>query len=198
MILLNTLFILFFSFFIDATEFVLGKDIQKDWAKLQKDKDYFISDNASDDPSIQTIASDLQIIHVASAIDLSNSVYSGRLLGDWVVHKWEFEDSNIEAIYQFERTIALDTVVTNKYLENKPPTRQPIKNNFTFRAYAVSTKASPLKFYYLTEQDQGLLEYKVDDRTVQVNYATKKEGISDILPKMQKELEFVVEEATMY
>lgn len=198
MILLNTLFILFFSFFIDATELTLGKDIQKDWAKLQKDKDYFISDNASDDPSIQTIASDLQIIHVASAIDLSNSVYSGRLLGDWVVHKWEFDDSSIEAIYQFERTIALDTVVTNKYLENKAPTQQQIKNNFTFRAYAVSTTASPLKFYYLTEDVQGLLEYKVDDRAVQVNYATKIEGISDILPQVQKELKFVVEEATMY
>lgn len=194
MILLHSFFILFFSIFTQAAQLNLGKDIQKDWAKLQKDTGYFISDNSSDSPSLETIVSDLQIIHVVSAIDLSNSVYSGRLMGDWVMHKWQFDDSNIEAIYQFERTIDLDTVVTNTYLENKAPTKQQVKNSFTFRAYAVSTTASPLKFYYLTEQEQGLLEYKVDDRHVQVNYAGKKEGLSDIMPRIQKELEFLIED----
>lgn len=194
MILLNTLILFLFSFYVEAAELTLGKDILKDWSKLQKDAGYFISDSSSDDPSLETIASDLQVISVVAAIDLSNSVYSGRLMGDWVVHKWEFDDSSIDAIYQFERTIALDTVVTNKYLEKKAPTKQQIKNNFTFRAYAVSTTDAPLKVYYLTEEDQGLLEYKLDDRTVQVNYAAKKEGISDILPQIQKELEFLFEE----
>jgi len=183
-----------FSFFVDAAELGLGKDLQKDWAKLQQDGGYFISDNSSDAPSLETIASDLQVISVVSAIDLSNSVYSGRLVGDWVVHKWEFDDSSIEAIYQFERTIELDTVVTNKYLEKKAPTKQQIKNKFSFRAYAVSTTDAPLKAYYLTEEDQGLLEYKLGDKVVQVNYAKKKEGISDILPQVQQELEFLIDE----
>lgn len=198
MILVNTLFILFFSLFTQAAQLNLGKDIQKDWAKLQKDSRVFISDNSSDTPSLETIASDLEIIHVVSTIDLSNSVYSGRLMGDWVVHKWEFEDSNIKAIYQFERTMALDTVVTDKYLEKKAPTQQKVKNNFTFRAYMVTTTATPLKFFYLTEQEQGLLEYKVDKRTVQVNYATQKNGLSDIMPSIQKELNFLIEETTVY
>lgn len=196
MIILNSLFILFFSFFQLVAQLDLGKDIQKDWARLQKDSRYFISDNSSDSPTLETIASDLQIINVVSAIDLSNSVYSGRLMDDWVMHKWQFDDSNIKAIYQFERTIKLDTVVTNTYLEKKAPTQQQVKNSFTFRAYAVSTNASPLKFYYLTEEDQGLLEYKVDDRYVQVNYAKKKEGLSDIIPRVQKELKFLIEDTT--
>jgi hypothetical protein len=194
MILLNSLFILYFSFFSAAAQLNLGKDIQKDWEKLQKDSRVFISDNSSDSPSLQTIASDLQIIHVVSTIDLSNSVYSGRLMGDWVVHKWQFDESSIKAIYQYERTIALDTVVTDTYLDKKAPTQQQVKNNFTFRAYAVTTTDSPVKFYYLTEQDQGLLEYKVDDRLVQVNYASKKNGLSDIMPRVQKEMEFMIEE----
>jgi hypothetical protein len=198
MILLNTLFIFLFSFFLNAAELNLGKDIQKDWAKLQKGNGYFISDNKSDSPTLETIVSDLQIINVAATIDLSNSVYSGRLIGEWVVHKWEFDDSTLDAIYQLERTVAIDTVVTNKYLENRPPTRQQIKNNFTFHAYVISTKNKPIKFFYLTEKEQGLLEYKVGDRLVQINYAAKKEGISDILPQIQKELSFVVEEVTMY
>lgn len=194
MILLHSLFILFFALFTQAAQLNLGKDIQKDWEKLQKDSRIFISDNSSDSPSLQTIASDLEVIHVVAQIDLSNSVYSGRLMGDWVVHKWQFDDSHIKAIYQYERTIALDTVVTDTYLENRAPTQQQVKNNFSFRAYAVTTTGSPIKFYYLTEQDQGLLEYKVDDRTVQVNYATKKEGLSDIMPRVQKEMEFMIEE----
>lgn len=194
MIILHSLFILFFSFLTQAAQLTLGKDIEKDWARLQKDSRYFISDNTSDSPSLETIASDLHIIHVVSLIDLSNSVYSGRIMEDWVMHKWQFDDSNIKAIYQFERTIALDTVVTNTYLEGRAPTQQQVKNNFTFRAYAVATTASPVKFFYLTEQDQGLLEYKVDDRSVQVNYATKKEGLSDIMPRINKELEFLIED----
>jgi hypothetical protein len=198
MIILNSLFILFFSFIQLAAQLDLGKDIQKDWTRLQKDSRYFISDNTSDSPTLEIIAGDLQNIHVISAIDLSNSVYSGRLLDDWVMHKWQFDDSNIKAIYQFERTIKLDTVVTNTYLENRPPTQQQVKNTFTFRAYAVSTNASPLKFFYLTEEDQGLLEYKVDGRYVQVNYAKKKEGLSDIMPRIQQELELLIEEAIVY
>jgi hypothetical protein len=179
---------------MQVTQLNLGADIAKDWAILQKDSRYFISDNASDNPSIQTIESDLQIIQVVAAIDLSNSVYSSRQRGDWLVHKWQFEDSSIKAIYQFERTIALDTVVTETYLDNKAPTQRKIQNNFTFRSYAVSTNDSPLKFYYLTEQDQGLLEYQVEKRKVEINYSTKKEGLSDVLPKVQKEMESLLAE----
>ncbi|MBJ6118686.1 hypothetical protein JAO76_10810 [Pontibacter sp. BT310] len=171
--------------------FTLRQDLEKDLGKLASTP-VFISDNTSASPSVQTIVQDLQLFGVAATIDLSNSKYSQSSQGNHTIHVWTFKESDITSLYQIETTIALDTVVTQRYLENRAPTQHQIQNKFTFRTYAVSTSADPLRFYYMTEAEQGLLEYRIGNRQVLINYPAKKEGLSDILPKVEDELSAVL------
>lgn len=186
-ILQSILPLLFSGFFLNAPgALLLQQDMAQNLAKLQNDSRYYISDNASSSPSLQTVASDLQLFGVAASIDLSQASYSSRRDGNHLVEKWAFPDGTIKAIYQIQSTVHLDTIVTQRYLDNRPPTQHRITNDFTFRTYAVSTASAPVKLYYLTEADQGLLTYRINDRQVQIGYADKKEGLSDVLPQLEK------------
>jgi hypothetical protein len=84
--------------------------------------------------------------------------------------------------------------VTQRYLE-RAATQHRIQNTFTFRAYAVSTSAGADHLYYLTEADQGLLEYQIGKRQVQISYPEPKEGLNDIFPKVEQELSAVLSTA---
>jgi hypothetical protein len=170
--------------------FTLKQDLERDLKQISNTS-VFISDNTSASPSVQTIAHDLQLFGVVASIDVSNSKYSQSAQGKYKIQQWQFSDSNIKAIYQIEITIALDTVVTQRYLE-RAATQHRIQNNFTFRAYAVSTSAGADHLYYLTEADQGLLEYQIGKRQVQISYPEPKEGLNDIFPKVEQKLSAVL------
>ncbi|WP_242916692.1 hypothetical protein [Pontibacter liquoris] len=167
---------------------LLQQDMAQDLARLQGNSGYYISDNGSASPSLQTVAADLQLFAVAAGMDLSQATYTTNRQGNHQVDKWQFAAGEIRTIYQIRSTVHLDTVVTQQYLDNRPPTRQHITNNFTFRTYAVATASNPLKLYYLTEQDQGLLTYSIGERQVQLGYARKKEGLVDVLPQLEQEV----------
>lgn len=169
----------------------LSEDIRKD-ATILANTPVYISDNTSPSPSLQTVDNDLQLFLVMTSIDLSQSRYSHSRQGKHQIHTWRFDDGQIRAIHQIETTVALDTVVTQRYLENRAPTQQRIMNNFVFRTYAVATDASPMKLYYLTEEEQGLLEYKIDARHVEFVYPERKAGLSDLMPKLKDELDRLV------
>jgi hypothetical protein len=189
---LSLLFPILFAFvFSQGSNLQLGQDLSKD-AKILANTSVFISDNASPSPSMRTVESDLELFFVMASVNVSQSKYSAQQQGKHHVQTWRFEDGNIRAIHQIETTLALDTVVTQRYLENRPPTQQRVQNNFKFRTYAVSTTDALIKLYYLTEDEQGLLEYKIDDRHVELVYPKKKQGLSDIMPKVKDELDQLV------
>lgn len=189
---LTLLFPLLLSLFLaQGTTLQLAEDIRKD-AQILGNTSVFISDNATFSPSLQTVDSDLQLFLVTASINLSQSRYSAKQQGRHHVQTWRFDEGHIKAIHQIETTIALDTVVTQRYLENRPPTQQRIQNDFTFRTYTVSTADAPIKLYYLTEAEQGLLEYKIVDRHVELVYTKKKQGLSDLMPKVKDELDQLV------
>ncbi|MBD1397885.1 hypothetical protein H9Q13_11975 [Pontibacter sp. JH31] len=174
-----------------GSSFLLEQDLNKD-AKILASTSVFISDNATSSPSLRTIESDLNLFHVMASINLSEGKYSARQHGKHHVQTWRFNEGNIRAIHQIETSLALDTVVTQRYLENRPPTQLRIVNDFTFRTYAVSTRDALIKLYYLTEAEQGLLEYKIDDRHVELMYPKKKQGLTDVMPKVKDELDQLV------
>ena len=191
---LSLLFPILFAFILNQdSNLQLGQDINKD-ASILANTSVFISDNATLSPSMRTIESDLGLFSVMASINLSQSKYSARQQGKHHVQTWRFDEGHIKAIYQIETTINLDTVVTQRYLEDRAPTQQRIQNNFKFRTYAVSAKDAPIKLYYLTEDEQGLLEYKIDDRHVELVYPKKKLGLSDIMPKVKDGLGVLVGE----
>ena len=191
---LSLLFPILFAFILNQdSNLQLGQDINKD-VSILANTSVFISDNATLSPSMQTIESDLGLFSVMASINLSQSKYSARQQGKHHVQTWRFDEGHIKAIYQIETTITLDTVVTQPYLEDRAPTQQRIQNNFKFRTYAVSANDAPIKLYYLTEDEQGLLEYKIDDRHVELVYPKKKLGLSDIMPKVKDELDVLVVE----
>lgn len=192
MLLIQT--ILPFLFFLLQTQtgnYSFKQDLEKDLKQLSTTS-VFISDNTSASPSVQTIVHDLQLFGVVATIDVSNSKYRQSKKGNYKILQWQFPEGNIKAIYQLETTIALDTVVTQRYLENRAPTQHRIQNNFTFRAYAVSTADDPQQLYYFTEAEQGLLEYRIGMRQVQINYAAKKDGLTDVLPKVEEQISKVL------
>ncbi|MBF8962017.1 hypothetical protein I0P70_02060 [Pontibacter sp. FD36] len=191
---LSFLFPVLFAFlFSQDNNLQLGQDLSKD-ARILANTSVFISDNATLSPSMRTIESDLELFYVMASINLSQSKYSARQQGKHHIQTWRFNEGNIKAIHQIETTMALDTVVTQRYLEDRAPTQQRIQNNFKFRTYAVSTTDALIKLYYLTEYEQGLLEYKIDDRHVELMYSRKKQGLSDLMPKIKDELDrFVVD-----
>lgn len=194
MTLLSLLLPIFFSFiFRQDSNLQLGQDLSKD-ARILASTSVFISDSATPNPSVRTIESDLELFFVMASINLSESKYSARQRGKHHVQTWRFDEGSIKAIHQIETTLALDTVVTQRYLENRAPTQQRIMNNFKFRTYAVSTTDALTKLYYLTEDEQGLLEYKIDDRHVELVYPKKKQGLSDIMPKVKDEIDRLVVE----
>ncbi|MEJ8757363.1 hypothetical protein WG947_10170 [Pontibacter sp. H259] len=171
--------------------YTLKQDLEKDLKQLSTTS-VFIDDNTSASPSVQTIAHDLQLFGVIASIDLTNSKYSQSSNGKHTVQQWQFPEGSIKTITQIETSINLDTVVTQRYLENRAPTQHRIQNKFTFRTYAVSTSDGLQHLYYMTEAEQGLLEYRTGDRRVQVNYPEKKEGLSDILPKVEQDVSNVL------
>jgi hypothetical protein len=192
MIHLHLLLPVLFSFFYSqVADLQLARDIRKD-AQILGNTSVYISDNASVNPSLQTVASDLQLFLVTASIDLSQSRYSSSQQGKHLIHSWRFNEGDIKAIHQIETALALDTVVTQRYLEDRAPTQQRIVNSFKFMTYVVSTASAPIKLYYLTEDEQGLLEYKIDDRHVELVYSKKKNGLSDIMPKLRDELDRLV------
>jgi len=191
MLLIQTILPFLFLLQTITGNYNLKQDLEKDLKQLSTSP-VFISDNTSETPSVQTIAHDLQLFGVVATIDLSKSKYSQRTQGKYKIQKWQFAGGIIKAIYQLETTIALDTVVTQRYLENRAPSQHRIQNNFTFRTYAVSTSESADHLFYFTEAEQGLLEYRIGNRQVQVNYPSKKEGLSDILPKVEDEISAVL------
>lgn len=188
MLILQAILPLLFPFILAGSgSLQLQTDITKDLQLLQHDSRIYISDNTSASPSVQTVVSDLQLFGVVAGMDLSQAKYSSHQQGNHQVEKWAFVAGEISAIYQIQSTIHLDTVVTQRYLDNRTPTKQRIANNFTFRTYVVITNASEPKLYYQTEQDQGLLAYKIGGRQVQIGYAGKKEGLVDVLPQVEQQ-----------
>ena len=180
-----------------ATTLLLQQDLEKDLALLTKDSRYFISDNSTQTPSVQSVASDLQLFQLAANLDLSNAAHSSEIMGEHRVDLWRFDEGGIRAIYQIESNILLDTVITQRYLDNRTPTQQRITNDFTFRTYIVSTDSAPAKLFYLTEAAQGLLAYKLGEKQVAINYATKKEGLTDVLPGYMEEVQRLIGEDGM-
>lgn len=180
---------LIFSYMIAlAPPLHLQQDLEQDIARLKKDSRFFISDNSSQIPTVQTVVNDLQLFQLVASLDLSKATYSSNTIGNHQVSVWQLPEGDIKSIYQIESRIHLDTVVTQHYLDNRPPTQKRIRNDFTFRSYAVSTAAAPLKLYYLTEADQGLLSYRLGEKQVEITYAATKEGLPDVLPYYRKEV----------
>jgi hypothetical protein len=169
----------------------LSDDIMRD-AGILASTSVYISDSSTPSPSLQTVDSDLELFLMMSRLDMAQSRHSHSRQGKHQVHSWRFDEGTIKAIHQIETTMALDTVVTQRYLENRAPTEQRIQNNFRFRTYAVSTTDALIKLYYLTEIEQGLLEYKIDDRHVELVYTKKKQGLSDVMPKVKDELDQLI------
>lgn len=166
----------------------LQQDLEQDLARLMKDSRYFISDNSTQTPSVETVAADLQLFQLSANLDLSNASHSSNTIGNHQVDVWQFPEGDIKSIYQIESTVRLDTVVTQRYLDNRTPTKKQITNDFTFRSYAISTATEPLKLYYLTEANQGLLTYHLGKKQVEITYATTKEGLADVLPRYREEI----------
>lgn len=184
---------LLFSFIVTvAPGLQLQQDLGQDLARLTKDGRYFISDNSTPTPTLQTVAGDLQFFELASNLNLSKATYSSHTIGNHKLDVWQFPEGSIKSVYQVESTIHLDTVVTQRYLDNRTPTQKRVTNDFTFRSYAVSTAAEPLKLYYLTEATQGLLSYHIGDKQVEITYSDTKEGLDDVLPGYKEEVQLLL------
>ncbi|MFD2513614.1 hypothetical protein ACFSRY_07030 [Pontibacter locisalis] len=189
MMLLNTILPLLLSFVLSGPEQLrLQQDIQKD-ADLLRSSRYFISDNTSETASLQTIQNDLQLFGLVSNLDLSNATYSERQQGPHQVKQWKFDEGDLYSITQIESNIHLDTVITQRYLENRPPSQHRITNDFTFRTYQVATSSDPDKLVYLTEAEQGLLAYKLGEKRVEISYTSPKRGLNDLLPEYKEEVQ---------
>ncbi|WP_266202591.1 hypothetical protein [Pontibacter kalidii] len=183
-------FLLPLSFILsDSSQLRLQRDLQKDLSRLQQANSYFISDNSNLSPTVQTVAQDLQMFALVANLDLSKATYIQQQQGQHQVHRWKFDEGEIRSIVQIQSNIALDTVVTQRYLENRAPTQHRIQNSFNFRTYLVSTASEPDKLYYLTEEQQGLLGYRLGEKQVEITYAAAKEGLSDILPAYKAEVQ---------
>ncbi|MDX5436875.1 MAG: hypothetical protein LPK03_06745 [Pontibacter sp.] len=175
------------SILTDTTQLQLRQDLQKDLDKLQQSR-YFISDNTTLSPNLQTVANDLQLFGLVSNLDLSQATYTWQQEGEHQVHRWRFDEGQIKSITQIQTNMQVDTVVTQRYLENRPATQHRIQNSFTFRTYLISTADDQHKLYYLTEDKQGLLAYRLGEKQVEVKYSEAKEGLSDVLPGYRKEI----------
>ncbi|GHA53077.1 hypothetical protein [Pontibacter akesuensis] len=194
MMLLHTFISLLLSLILVADNpLKLQQDLQRNLQQLQQSNSHFISDNSLLDPSIQTVANDLQLFGLVANINLENAIHSQQQQGPHQVQQWTFTDGAIRQITQIESNIVLDTVVTQRYLNGRAPTQQRINNKFTFRTYVVSTDEAPSKLYYLTEEEQGLLAYTSGEKQVQITYTSPKQGLSDILPRYQREVKQLVE-----
>ena len=170
----------------------LQQDLEQDLARLTKDNRYFMSDNSTQTPSVETVAADLQLFQLTANLDLSKASHSSDTIGNHKVNVWQFPEGNIKGVYQIESTIRLDTVVTQRYLDNRTPTKKRITNDFTFRSYAISTATEPFKLYYLTEANQGLLTYHLGKKKVEITYAATKEGLADVLPGYKEEVKQIL------
>lgn len=173
--------------FTDTTQLQLRQDLQKDLDKLQQSR-YFISDNTTLSPNLQTVANDMQLFGLVSNLDLSQATYTWQEEGEHQVHRWRFDEGQIKSITQIQTNMQVDTVVTQRYLENRPATQHRIQNSFTFRTYLISTADDQHKLYYLTEDKQGLLAYRLGEKQVEVKYSEAKEGLADVLPGYRKEI----------
>ncbi|MDX5420425.1 MAG: hypothetical protein LPK09_14515 [Hymenobacteraceae bacterium] len=196
MMILHAILPLLFSFILaDAGQLKLQQDIQKDTAKLQQGSRYFISDNTSETATTQSILSDLALFGLVSNLNLEHATYSKHQQGPHQVQQWSFKEGEIKSVTQLESTIALDTVVTQRYLENRPPTEHRVTNNFVFRVYQVSTATDPAKLFYLTEADQGLLAYRLGKKQIEISYTSPKGGLNHLLPKYQAEVEAILKQS---
>ncbi|MDX5435610.1 MAG: hypothetical protein LPK03_00340, partial [Pontibacter sp.] len=125
---------------------------------------------------------------LVSGLDLSKATYSQQQVGQHQVQQWHFTDGEIKSITQLESMIALDTVVTQRYLESRPPSQHRIQNNFTFRVYQIDTASEPAKLFYLSETDQGLLMYRLGEKEAQISYLSPKNGLNNLLPVYQEKV----------
>ena len=199
MMLLHAILPLLFSFILaDTGELKLQQDLQKDVTKLQQSNRYFISDNTTENANLQSILTDLQLFGMVSNLDLSKAKYSQYQQGPHQVQQWRFDEGGIKSITQLESTIAMDTVVTQRYLENRPPSQHRITNNFVFRAYQVSTVNEPAKLFYLTEEEQGLLAYHLGEKQAQISYTSPKNGLNHLLPTYQAEVDAILKQSIKY
>ncbi len=173
----------------------LQHDIARDYSRLAKGNSYFISDNSTQTPSLETVAHDLQLFQLVASLDLSKASHSSQTIGNDRVEVWQFPKGEIKRVYQIESTVHLDTVVTQRFLDNVPPRQQRITNDFTFRSYAVSTAGEPLKLFYLTAEDQGLLTYRLGEKQVEINYSASKEGLADVIEAYKKKVARLLREA---
>lgn len=166
----------------------LQQDLEKDYALLMQHQGYFISDNSTETPSVQTVATDLALFQLVAGLDLSKAEQQSYTSGNHAVTVWQLPEGDIRKVYQVESQLHLDTVVTQRYLDNRPATQQRLVNDFTFRSYTVATADNATKLYYLTEATQGLLGYKLGEKEVVINYSPAKEGLADVLPVYEKEV----------
>lgn len=173
----------------DTTKLHLLQDLQKDLGQLQTSERHFISDNSSLSPSVETVVEDLQLFSLVANLNLSQASYTWQEQGPHQIHRWRLDEGNIRSITQIQSIIQLDTVVTQRYADNKPPTQQHIRNSFTFRTYLVSTASEQHKLYYLTEEEQGLLAYRIGEKQVKITYAASKAGLADVLPDFLRQLD---------
>jgi len=173
----------------DSSKLHLQQDLQKDLRQLQQNDSHFISDNSSLTPSVETVAEDLQLFSLVASLDLSQASYTWQEEGPHQIHRWRLDEGEIRSITEIQSTILLDTVVTQRYADNKPSTQQHIQNSFTFRTYLVSTASQQNKLYYLTEEEQGLLAYRLGEKQVEITYSPPKKGLADVLPGFVRQID---------
>lgn len=172
----------------------LRQDLEQDLQKLQQ-SGHFISDTSTDRPSLQTLQQDLQLFSLVANLDLSQATDTSYTQGKHHVRVWRLKEGQIQKIVQVDSQLAMDTVVTQRYLENRPPSQHRIQNTFTLRSYSISTADAAAKLLYLREAEQGLLQYTLGEKEVQVTYMKSKDGLSDVLPKYRQEVQQLLQQS---
>ncbi len=183
----------FLLLWLQSGEFMLKQDLMKD-AKILSGSSVFISDNTHVSPTIKHIAHDLQLFGLAASIDLGKATHTSENRQGTAIQHWALPEGNIRDLYQVDLSIVTDTIVDQHYLV-KPSTQQRLSIDSSFRAYILVAENGPV-LYYLTELDQGLLQYRIGEREVQLNYPNKKEGLSDVMPMVEAEMDQLLKEFT--
>lgn len=172
-----------------AQRFNLSRDLKNDY-QILKTARYYIEGNMNGKSgyrSLTEVSADFKMFRTIVKTDLSTFKFSQVTHGYFTLFKWQKSSGKIWAIYQLSVAMPVDTVFEQNSINSAGPKEKfHVKTTINYSAYKIELAGENGTITYLTQKGQGLENYSIDNKKIEIAYESVVLQPASVSPKLRE------------
>jgi hypothetical protein len=118
--------------------------------------------------SVIDVLNDLRVFKKIANLNLSTYKFTKKVTGYVTINTWK---NNTVSIYKFTMAAPVDTIFNSENIKTDGTKEKfHVKTVFHYAYYLVQFKSDLRKLTYLTQQQEGVTEYSINNKTINLSY----------------------------